>query len=153
MGRTGKKVQPTNEVYFRRSMNPRKDNRRLLITGHLLVTAGLCLILLWPMAPTAISHTCNGIGAVILRRTLGTSDLPSETRNARLTRAGRWFQKALAWDPLNGRAYANLASVYEAWHDTPSAARALSRAASLLPQDSDVRLRLTRARQALTSGP
>jgi cytochrome c-type biogenesis protein CcmH/NrfG len=134
-------------------MNPRKDNRRLLITGHLLVTAGLCLILLWPMAPTVVARVFNGMGAVLLKRTLEAPDLPPETRNARLTRAGRWFQKALAWDPLNGRAYANLATVYEAWHDIPSAARALSRAASLLPQDSDVHLRLTRARQALTSGP
>ena len=134
-------------------MKPRQDTRRLLIIGHLLVTAGLCLILLWPLAPAVIARVCNGLGAVLLKRTLEAPDLPPETRNARLTRAGRWFQKALAWDPLNGRAYANLASVYEAWHDPVSVARALSRAASLMPQNATVRLRLTEARQALTSGP
>jgi tetratricopeptide (TPR) repeat protein len=134
-------------------MKKHETNRRLLIMGHLLVSAGLCLTLLWPLSPVVVAHVCNGLGTFILNRTLEAADLTAEARNARLTRAGRWFQKALTWDPLNGRAYANLASVYEAWHDIPSAARALSRAASLMPHNGDVQRRLTQARQAIISRP
>ena len=66
--------------------------------------------------------------------------------------AGRSFQTALEWNPLNGYAYYNLDAVYNLWQDYPSASRALSRAAALNPDDVTARFGLAQTLEAMGPG-
>ncbi len=110
---------------------------RLLLVIHCVILAGIVLLVIWPLHPIAISWGYNAAGSRVLRRLQRAPDLPQETRYAQATQAGQLFQTALAWDPLNHRAYANLAAVYMVWDDVPSANRALARAAILSPRSKD----------------
>ena len=110
---------------------------RLRLAVHCLVLAGIVLLVVWPLHPIAISWGYNAAGSRVLRRLQRAPDLPPETRYAQAAQAGQLFQTALAWDPLNHRAYTNLAAVYMVWDDDASAARALARAALLSPRGKD----------------
>jgi tetratricopeptide (TPR) repeat protein len=79
-----------------------------------------------------VSLVQNNLGSVRLNRALLAEGLTAEAA----VRAGERFQRALAWNPLNGKAYHNLATIYGAWEDEASAAQALSRAAALMPGDA-----------------
>lgn len=107
--------------------------------GHVLIVAGLALLLLWPLRTTIATVVYNNAGSVLLNRALLAPNLDSEARTEEAVRAGRAFHAALAWDPLDGQAYYNLAAVYALWQDTPSAERAVSRAAALAPRDVEAR--------------
>ena len=110
---------------------------RLRLAVHCVILTGIILLVVWPLHPIAISWGYTVAGARVLQRLQRTPDLPQEARYAQATQAGQLFQTALAWDPLNHRAYANLAAVYMVWDDTASAARALARAAILAPRAQD----------------
>ena len=110
---------------------------RLRLAVHCAILAGIILLVVWPLHPIAISWGYTIAGTRVLQRLQRAQDLPQETRYAQATQAGQLFQTALAWDPLNHRAYANLAAVYLVWDDTASAARALARAAILAPRAQD----------------
>ena len=112
-----------------------RDRLRLAI--HSVILAGIVLLVIWPLHPIAISWGYTVAGSYQLQRLQRAQDLPQEARYAQATQAGQLFQTALAWDPLNHRAYANLAAVYLVWDDTTSAARALARAALLSPRVRD----------------
>jgi cytochrome c-type biogenesis protein CcmH/NrfG len=107
---------------------------RLCLAVHSVILAGIVLLVIWPLHPIVISWGYTVAGSRVLQRLQRSQDLPQETRYAQATQAGQLFQTALAWDPLNHRAYANLAAVYLVWNDTTSAARALARAAILAPR-------------------
>ena len=107
---------------------------RLCLAIHCLILAGIVLLVIWPLHPIAVSWGYNAAGRRVLRRLQRAADLPPETRYAQAAQAGQLFQTALAWDPLNHRAYANLAAVYMVWDDVPSATLALARAALLSPR-------------------
>jgi cytochrome c-type biogenesis protein CcmH/NrfG len=113
----------------------RRDRLRLAV--HSVILAGIVLLVIWPLHPIAISWGYTVAGTRVLRRLQRAPDLPPETRYAQATQAGQLFQTALAWDPLNHRAYANLAAVYLVWDDVPSATLALARAAILSPRAQD----------------
>lgn len=113
----------------------KRDRLRLIV--HCVILAGIVLLVIWPLHPIAISWGYTIAGTRVLQRLHRAQDLPQETRYAQATRAGLLFQTALAWDPLNHRAYANLAAVYLVWDDTTSADRALARAAVLSPRAQD----------------
>jgi len=113
----------------------KRDPLRLAI--HTVILTGIVLLVIWPLHPIAISWGYNAAGSRVLQRLQRTPDLPQETRYAQATQAGQLFQTALAWDPLNHRAYANLAAVYMVWDDIPSATLALARAAILSPRAQD----------------
>ena len=119
------------------------------IWGRLLVLAGLGLLALWALRPSIASLAANNLGSLALNRALLAPGMDEEQRWALGAQAGRSFQTALAWDPLNGPAYNNLATVYDLWEDAPSAARAAARAAVLNPHDASTRFRLG---QALAAG-
>jgi len=110
---------------------------RLRLAVHCVILAGIVLFVVWPLHPVAMSWGYTVAGTRVLRRLQRAPDLPQEMRYAQAMQAGRLFQTALAWDPLNHRAYANLAAVYMVWDDTTSAARALARAAMLSPRAQD----------------
>jgi cytochrome c-type biogenesis protein CcmH/NrfG len=110
---------------------------RLCLAVHCLILAGIVLLVIWPLHPAALSWGYNAAGSQVLRRLQRSPDLPAETRYAQATQAGQLFQTALAWDPLNHRAYTNLAAVYMVWDDVASANRALARAALLSPRTQD----------------
>ncbi len=114
-------------------------NERLTLIAHLLILAGLFLLAVWPLHPAVISWGYNRAGERTLSRALDTPGLSPEARQAEAIEAGYTFQEALAWDPLNARAYANLARVYATWGDAASAARALTRAAALAPNNAEWR--------------
>ncbi len=114
---------------------------RTLLWGRALILAGLGLPLFWLLRPLAATVVHNNVGSVLLNRALLAPDLGPQQRTARAVEAGQSFQTALAWDPLNGQAYYNLAAVYDLWQDAPSAGRALSRAAVLDPSDISARFR------------
>jgi len=118
---------------------------RVLLLGKVLTAAGLSLLLLWPLRSFIATVVYNNAGSVLLDRALLAPDVEPEQRTEWAVRAGRSFQAALAWDPLDGQAYYNLAAVYEMWHDTPSAERAVSRAAALAPHDASARFALGQA--------
>lgn len=113
----------------------KRDRLRLAI--HSVILAGIVLLVIWPLHPLALSWGYNAAGSRVLRRLQNTPDLPPEARYAQATQAGQLFQTALAWDPLNHRAYTHLAAVYMVWDDVPSANRALARAALLSPRGKD----------------
>jgi len=110
---------------------------RLRLAVHCGILAGIVLLVIWPLHPVAISWGYTVAGTRVLQRLARSQDLPQETRYAQATKAGQLFQTALAWDPLNRRAYTNLAAVYMVWDDASSAARALARAALLAPRAQD----------------
>jgi tetratricopeptide (TPR) repeat protein len=111
----------------------------LLARGAVLLALGLFIVALFgPMVMTVLH---NNLGSVALNRALLTPDLTEEERVAQALHAGKAFQMALAWDLLNGQAYYNLAAIYDLWADPPSAARALARAAALLPRDAVAQLK------------
>ncbi|MBN1262575.1 MAG: hypothetical protein JXB35_17975 [Anaerolineae bacterium] len=110
---------------------------RLRLAVHCVILAGIVVLAVWPLHPLAISWGYTIAGSRVLRRLQQAPDLAPETRYAQATQAGQLFQTALAWDPLNHRAYANLAAVYMVWDDIPSATRALARAALLSPHAQD----------------
>ncbi len=114
-------------------------NERLNLAAHFLILIGLFLLAVWPLHPAVISWVYNAAGERTLTRALDTPGLPPEARQAEAVAAGYTFQKALAWDPLNAQAYANLARVYTTWGDTPSATRALTRAIALAPNNAEWR--------------
>lgn len=110
---------------------------RLCLAVHCVILAGIVVLAIWPLHPIAISWGYTIAGSRVLQRLQRTPDLPPETRYAQAVQAGQLFQTALAWDPLNQRAYTNLAAVYMVWNDVPSANRALARAALLSPRGKD----------------
>lgn len=110
---------------------------RLCLAVHCLILAGIVVLAIWPLHPLALSWGYTIAGSRVLRQLQRAPDLPQETRYAQATQAGQLFQTALAWDPLNHRAYTNLAAVYMVWNDVPSANRALARAAILSPRGKD----------------
>lgn len=110
---------------------------RLCLAVHCVILAGIVVLAIWPLHPLAISWGYTISGSRVLRRLQNTPDLPPEARYAQATQAGQLFQTALAWDPLNHRAYVKLAAVYMVWGDVPSANRALARAALLSPRAQD----------------
>ncbi|MBN1963879.1 MAG: hypothetical protein JW910_04495 [Anaerolineae bacterium] len=110
---------------------------RLCFAVHCVILAGIVLLVIWPLHPIVISWGYTVAGNHVLRRLQRAPDLPQATRYAQAVQAGQLFQTALAWDPLNHRAYTSLAAVYMVWNDGPSAARALARAALLSPRAQD----------------
>ncbi|MBN2391228.1 MAG: hypothetical protein JXR84_10910 [Anaerolineae bacterium] len=110
---------------------------RLCLAVHGLILAGIVLLVIWPLHPVAISWGYTVAGSYVLQRLEHAQDLLPEARYAQATQAGQLFQTALAWDPLNHSAYANLAAVYMVWDDSTSAARALARVAILAPRAQD----------------
>ncbi|MEJ5312586.1 MAG: hypothetical protein WHX52_22705 [Anaerolineae bacterium] len=111
---------------------------RLCFAVHCVILAGIVVLVIWPLHPLVISWGYTVAGSRVLQRLQRTPDLPQETRYAQAAQAGQLFQTALAWDPLNHRAYTQLAAVYMVWNDIPSAAHAEARAAMLSPtQDAD----------------
>jgi cytochrome c-type biogenesis protein CcmH/NrfG len=112
-------------------------HERLHLAIHSVILAGIVLLVIWPLHPVVISWGYNAAGSRVLRRLQRAPDLPQETRYAQATQAGQLFQTALAWDPLNRRAYINLAAVYMVWDDVASADRALARAAILSSRAQD----------------
>jgi tetratricopeptide (TPR) repeat protein len=111
----------------------------LLARAALLVTLIALLLVTW--WPSLVAALHNNLGSLALNRTLLTPDQTAEEHVAYAARAGQRFQIALAWNPLNGPAYHNLATIYDAWQDYASAARALSRAAALMPRDPVTQLK------------
>jgi tetratricopeptide (TPR) repeat protein len=109
--------------------------------GCVLVVIGLGLLMVWPLRLVLASAVHNNIGSILLNRALLAPDQEPEERVNRAVQAGRSYQAALAWDPLNGQAYYNLSTVYDLWDDQPSVARAVSRAAMLRPNDISARFR------------
>ena len=107
-----------------------------------MIVSGFSLLLLWPLRPFVATVVFNNVGSVLLNRALLAPDVEPERRTDRAMSAGRAFQAALAWDPLNGQAYYNLAAVYGLWQDAASVARAVSRAAALNPRDASARFAL-----------
>ena len=110
---------------------------RLCLAVHCVLLAGIVVLVIWPLHPIAISWGYTVAGSRVLRRLQNTPNLPPEARYAQATQAGQLFQTALAWDPLNHQAYANLAAVYLVWDDVPSAKHAMARAAPLSPPAQD----------------
>jgi cytochrome c-type biogenesis protein CcmH/NrfG len=110
------------------------QNDRLRLIVHCTVLAGIILLFIWPLHPLAVSWGYTVAGRSLLRRLQRAPDLSQEARYVQATQAGQLFQTALAWDPLNHRAYINLAAVYMVWEDVPSANLALARAAALSPR-------------------
>jgi tetratricopeptide (TPR) repeat protein len=115
------------------------------VMGWVLVVAGLGIIALWLLYPWAATIVANNLGSVLLNRALLTPDLAPEQRTAQAIKAGQTFQNALAWDPLNGQAYYNLAAIYTFWQDGSSANLALSRAAASNPGDACARFKFGQA--------
>ena len=113
--------------------------------ARLLVLAGLSLLAFWPLRPYVATLLANNVGSVALNRALLAPDLAPEERVAQAEQAGQSFQAALGWDPLNGAAYYNLATVYDTWQDVSSTARSAARAAVLNPHDASARFRFGRA--------
>jgi len=113
--------------------------------GHVLILVGLGLLALWALRPLVATVVADNVGSVALNRALLKPGLAPEERTAWAVQAGRAFETALAWDPLNGAAYYNLATVYDVWQDTSSAARVAARAAVLRPHDASARFRLGQA--------
>jgi tetratricopeptide (TPR) repeat protein len=107
--------------------------------GRALIVIGFGLLVMWPLRQVLASVVYNNVGSILLNRALLAPDQEQEERMDRAVRAGRSYQAALAWNPLNGQAYYNLSAVYDLWHDQPSAARAVSRAAVLSPDDINAR--------------
>lgn len=115
------------------------DSRWFVVNRRCLVLAGLCLLLVWLLRPFIATVVYNNLGSVRLNRALLAPDLTAEERLDGAVAAGGDFQAALAWDPLNGQAHYNLATLYDFWGDRPSAARAWSRAAALNAHDPSSR--------------
>jgi tetratricopeptide (TPR) repeat protein len=113
--------------------------------GRVLIVVGLGLLVLWPLRSILATVVYNNVGSILLNRALLTPDLEPRERIDWAVRAGRSYQAALAWDPLNGQAYYNLSTIYDLWHDQASAARAVSRAAVLNPGDVSTRFGLGQA--------
>lgn len=113
--------------------------------GRVLIAAGLSLLVFWSLRPLIATVVSNNVGSILLNRALLAPDLGPEERMGWAVQAGRSFQTALAWDPLNGQAYYNLGTVYDLWQDAPSAARALSRATVLNPHDASAHFGLGQA--------
>ena len=113
--------------------------------GRALIVIGLGLLVMWPLRPVAATVVYNNLGSILLNRALLAPDLEPEERTDWAVQAGRSYQAALAWNPLNGQAYYNLSAVYDLWRDQPSAARAVSRAAVLSPSDVSARFGLGQA--------
>ncbi len=113
--------------------------------GPALIVMGLGLLLLWPLRPYIATLVYDNVGSVLLNRALLTPGLAPSERTARAVQAGRAFQSALAWDPLNGYAYYNLSTIYNRWQDAPSAAHAVRRAAALNPHDEAAHFALGQA--------
>ncbi|HDQ72078.1 MAG TPA: tetratricopeptide repeat protein [Chloroflexi bacterium] len=109
--------------------------------GCVLIALGLALLLLWPLRTGLATVIYNNVGSLRLNRALLAPGLGGEARTERAARAGQAFQRALAWDPLNGQAYYNLGAVYEQWQATPARDAALDRAAALSPGDVVARFR------------
>jgi tetratricopeptide (TPR) repeat protein len=118
-----------------------KHDDVLLLLGRASILLGLSLLALEFVHPLVASVVYNNVGSIRLNRALLAPGLEAEGKVDCAVRAGRSFESALAWDPLNGQAYYNLAAVYDLWQDGPSAARALSRAAVLSPADVCARFR------------
>jgi superkiller protein 3 len=112
-----------------------------LLAGRASILLGLSLLALEFARPLFASIVYNNVGSVQLNRALLAPGLEAQGRLERAMSAGEAFGDALAWDPLNGQAYYNLAAVYDLWQDGPSVARALSRAAVLSPGDVCARFR------------
>ncbi|MBN1656878.1 MAG: hypothetical protein JXA93_00680 [Anaerolineae bacterium] len=110
---------------------------RLRLAVHCIILAGIVLLVIWPLHPIVISWGYTVAGSRVLQHLQRAPDLPPEARYAQATQAGQLFQTALAWDPLNHRAYTNLAAVYMVWDDVPSATHALARAALLSSHAQD----------------
>jgi tetratricopeptide (TPR) repeat protein len=115
------------------------------LLGRILIVVGLSLLVLWPLRPSIATVVYNNVGSVLLNRALLAPDVGPEEQMDRATQAGQSFQTALAWNSLNGHAYYNLSTLYDSWHDTSSASRALSRAAALNPHDISARFRFGQA--------
>jgi tetratricopeptide (TPR) repeat protein len=113
--------------------------------GRVLIAVGLGLLFLWPLRPFIMAVVHNNVGSILLNRTLLAPDLEPQARMDRALQSAKSFQNALAWDPLNGQATYNLSTLYDSWHDTASASRALSRAAALNPHDVSARFGLGQA--------
>ena len=117
--------------------------RIFLLIGRAFVLLGLGVLVGGLFFPDAVSLVENNLGSVRLNRALLAEGLAAEAATAQgateAVRAGERFQRALAWNPLNGKAYQNLATIYGAWADEASAAQAASRAAALMPGDAVAR--------------
>jgi tetratricopeptide (TPR) repeat protein len=124
---------------------PAVRGRELLLIGRAAVLLGLAVLLLDLFFPGAVSLVHNNLGSLRLNRALLAEDLTPEEETAEAVRAGRRFQRALAWNPLNGEAYQNLATIYAAWQDDASSTNALSRAAALIPRDAITRFKYGQA--------
>ena len=120
-------------------MSAWKHAHQSILSGQALTVIGLALLLLWPLRSFVAALVYNNAGSVLLDRALLAPNVAPEQRTEWAVQAGRAFQTALAWDPLAGQAYYNLAAVYGLWQDTPSAERAISRAAALAPRDVSAR--------------
>jgi tetratricopeptide (TPR) repeat protein len=115
-----------------------------LLIGRALVLVGLAVLVVGVFFPDAVSLVQNNLGSVRLNRALLAEGLTAEEETAlgaalgarEAVRAGERFQRALAWNPLNGKAYQNLATIYGAWGDETASAQAVSRAAALMPGDA-----------------
>ncbi len=121
--------------------NPRQARpwAALLVRAGVLLTLVVLLLISW--WPSLMAVVQNNLGSLALNRALLAPDLSGEEELTYAVRAGHRFRAALAWDPLIGEAYQNLATIYDVWQDLPSAARALSRAAALLPRDAITQLK------------
>lgn len=112
-------------------------DRQLL--GRVLISAGLSILLLWPLRTTIAALVYNNVGSVYLNRALLAPELAPEERVNRAVEAGQAFQTALTWDPLNGQAYYNLGALYDSWDGYLSTGWVWSRAAALEPRDPNTR--------------
>jgi tetratricopeptide (TPR) repeat protein len=117
----------------------------------LLAPAAVLLVALWLLRPAIATAIEVNLGSLALNHALLTPDLTPADRQAWATKAGRRFETALAWDPLNDSAYAGLAVAYGVWEDGPSVAQAASRAAALNPGDAIAHFRNGQALAALGS--
>jgi protein O-GlcNAc transferase len=129
-----------------------KCDDTFLLVARAAILLGLTLLALEFARPLVTSVVYNNVGSVQLDRALLGPGLEPDERAGHAVGAGRMFGTALAWDPLNGQAYYNLAAVYDVWWETPAAFSALNRSAILNPGDVCARFRFGQALAAQGRG-
>ena len=110
---------PVNLRRVWRDLATKRDDA-FFLAGRAAILLGLILLALELIRPTAVAIVHNNVGSVRLNRALLEPGLEPDERAGRAVAAGQAFGDALAWDPLNGQAYYNLATVYGVWGEMPS---------------------------------
>lgn len=108
--------------------------RRRLAIG----VAGILLLLVfligcYELADDGVSAFYDSLGSVLLSKALVQPE--NQAQDALLDRAGALFQKALRWNPENGRAYYNLGRIYLARNQQSAALSAFERVVDIDPHE------------------